>query len=406
MARGKVTIFGGTGFLGRCVVRHLLESDRSIRVASRHPERATAVFADVQLGVESIYADVNDDRSVAAAVAAVEGAVNAVSLYVENERHTFHSVHVTAAARVARLARDAGVEQLIHVSGIGSDAESASPYIRSRGEGERVVREAFPTATLIRPSVMFGQGDAFLTPVAGMLRRMPIFPLFGYGQTQLQPVHVEDVAEAIARAMQSTPSRMCYELGGPRIYAYRSLLETIARHLGGTPRLVAVPFSLWRALALAAEMLPDPPITRNQVALMQEDNVASPDGPGFAELQISPASLEEILPAILDQLHHMSHNAGSFAEAKLQSALAHLRLISLTARIGVTSRGTQRPSKTKLVAIRVGQMKESLAPFGIPRGGVRLAPRRDDVSVERINVRIIEDHSSPPSPAPLARLGG
>ena len=299
MERGKVTVFGGTGFLGRRVVRHLLECELSVRVASRHPERAMALFPDVRLGIESIHADINDDRSVAAAVAAVEGVVNAVSLYVENGRNTFHSVHVIAAARVARLAREAGVKHLIHVSGIGSDAESASPYIRSRGEGERVVREAFPTATLIRPSVMFGQGDAFLTPAARMLRRLPIFPLFGRGQTQLQPVHVEDVAGAIARAMQSAPPGTCYELGGPRIYAYRSLLEMLARHLGRKPPLVPVPFGLWRVLAYLAETLPQPPITRNQVALMQRDNVASPHAPGFADLQISSTSLEEILPTIV-----------------------------------------------------------------------------------------------------------
>ena len=156
----------------------------------------------------SIHADINDDRSVAAAVAAVEGVVNAVSLYVASGQETFHSVHVTGAARVARLAREARVRQLIHVSGIGSDAGSSSPYIRSRGEGEIVVREAFPAVVLIRPSVMFGRGDAFVTPVARMLRRLPIFPLFGRGQTQLQPAHVEDVAEAIARAIQTAQPRM------------------------------------------------------------------------------------------------------------------------------------------------------------------------------------------------------
>lgn len=299
MASGKVTVFGGTGFLGRRIVQHLLGCGWSIRVASRHPERATGLFPDVRLDIESIHADINDDRSVAAAVAAVEGVVNAVSLYVENGRHTFDSVHVTAAGRVARLAREAGVKQLIHVSGIGSDAGSASPYIRSRGEGERVVRRAFPTATLIRPSVMFGRGDAFLTPLAEMLRRLPIFPLFGRGQTQLQPADVEDVAEAIAQAMQSTRSGMCYELGGPRIYTYRSLLETLARHLGRKPLLVPMPFGLWRALAYLAEMLPEPPITRNQVALMQKDNVASPDAPGFADLQISSTSLDDVLPMLV-----------------------------------------------------------------------------------------------------------
>ncbi len=301
MARGKVTVFGGTGFLGQRVVQRLLERDFSVRVASRHPERKAALFSDVQLGIDSIHADINDDRSVAAAVAGVEGVVNAVSLYVQGGHDTFRSVHVTSAARVARLAREAGVERLIHVSGIGSDAESASPYIRSRGEGEKIVRDAFPAATLIRPSVMFGRGDAFVGPVARMLRHLPVFPLFGRGQTKLQPAHVEDVAEAIVRAMQTTQSRMCYELGGPRIYTYRSLLEVIAQHLGKKPLLVPMPFGLWHALASVAEMLPQPPITRNQVELMQTDSVASPGAAGFADLRISPTSLEDVLPEIVGQ---------------------------------------------------------------------------------------------------------
>jgi NADH dehydrogenase len=199
---------------------------------------------------------------------------------------------------VARLAREARVRQLIHVSGIGSDSESASPYIRSRGEGERVVREAFPAATFIRPSVMFGRGDAFVTPVAKMLRRLPVFPLFGGGQTRLQPAYVEDVAEAIARAVQNFRSEMYYELGGPRVYTYRSLLEVIARSLGKKPLLVPVPFGLWRMLALIAEIFPQPAITRNQVELMQIDSVASPGAPGFADLRISPTPLQDVLPAI------------------------------------------------------------------------------------------------------------
>ena len=233
MAPGKVTVFGGTGFLGQHVVRRLLERDFSVRVAVRHPERIAALFP--ALHFDAIQADVNDDRSVAAAVAGVEGVVNAVSLYAESGSQTFHSVHVEAATRVARLAREAGVGQFIHVSGIGADAESASPYIRSRGKGEKAVREAFPATTLIRPSIMFGRGDAFLIPIARMLRRLPVFPLFGRGQTQLQPAYVGDVADAIARVMQNAQSLVCYELGGPHVCTYRSLLEVIALHLAEIP---------------------------------------------------------------------------------------------------------------------------------------------------------------------------
>jgi uncharacterized protein YbjT (DUF2867 family) len=299
MAQGKVTVFGGTGFLGRRVVQRLVERDFSVRVASRHPGRTAALFPDVQPGIDAIHADINDDRSVASAVAGVEGVVNAVSLYVESGRQTFDAVHVKAAARVARLSREAGVDRFILVSGIGSDARSTSAYIRSRGEGESVVRDAFPAAKLIRPSVMFGRGDAFLIPVARLLRRLPVFPLFGRGETRLQPAHVDDVAHAMAKLMQNAPSPMCYELGGPRIYTYRSLLEVIARHLGKKPLLVPMPFELWHALASVAEMLPEPPITRNQVALMQLDNVASPGAPGFNELGISSKSLEDALPEIV-----------------------------------------------------------------------------------------------------------
>jgi uncharacterized protein YbjT (DUF2867 family) len=232
-----VTVFGGTGFLGRHVVQRLLEADHPVRVASRHPKRAAALFPGVHLGIESAYADINDDGSVATAVAGVIGVVNAVSLYMETGQQTFHTVHVEGAARVARLAREAGVARLIHVSGLGSDAKSTSPYIRSRGEGERVVREAFPAATLIRPSVIFGRGDAFVSPICG--------------QTRLQPAYVEDVAEAITRVMQELDSKLCYELGGPRVYTYRSLLEVIAQSLGTKPLLIPVPFDLWRIFALA-----------------------------------------------------------------------------------------------------------------------------------------------------------
>ena len=297
MARRKVTVFGGTGFLGQRVVQRLLERDFSVRVAVRHPERFAALFPALHL--DAIQADVNDDRSVAVAVAGVEGVVNAVSLYAESGSQTFHSVHVEAARRVARLTREAGVGRLIHLSGIGADVGSDSPYIRSRGKGEEAVREAFPVTTVIRPSIMFGARRRLPHPDNENVASSPCLPLFGRGQTQLQPAYVEDVADAIARLMQNFQFLMCYELGGPRIYTYRSLLEVIARYLGKQPRLVPMPYGLWNALASAAEMLAEPPITRNQVEPMQLDNVASPGAHGFGDLRISPTSLEDALPAIV-----------------------------------------------------------------------------------------------------------
>jgi uncharacterized protein YbjT (DUF2867 family) len=295
-----VTVFGGTGFLGRRVARHLRQHGFSIRIASRHPERGHGLFGVADPQVQSIKADIHDDRSVADALAGATGAVNAVSLYVEHGRETFHSVHVEAAERVAAQADRAGAQRLIHVSGIGSNAASPSLYIRKRGEGEQAVRSAFASATLIRPAVMFGPDDAFLTTMLKLLERLPIYPMFGRGLTRLQPAYVEDVAEAIATALQRAEGHaVIFECGGPRVYTYEELLRSIAREAGLKPRFIPLPFAAWHALAFGAEMLPRPPLTRNQVELMQVDNVTSPGVPGFAELAIAPHAIEEILREIL-----------------------------------------------------------------------------------------------------------
>jgi uncharacterized protein YbjT (DUF2867 family) len=199
-----VTVFGGTGFLGRRVVRHLRKHGFSIRIASRHPNRGHELFGLDDPQLQSVEANIHDDRSVANALAGVYGVVNAVSLYVEQGQETFHSVHVESAERVAAQARRAGAERLAHVSGIGSDAISSSLYIRKRGEGELAARTAFADAILIRPAVMFGPDDAFLTTILKLLGQLPIYPMFGRGLTRLQPACVEDVAEAIVRALQRT----------------------------------------------------------------------------------------------------------------------------------------------------------------------------------------------------------
>jgi uncharacterized protein YbjT (DUF2867 family) len=295
-----VAVFGGTGFLGCRVVRHLRKSEFSVRIASRHPDRGHRLFSLDDPHLQSVEADIQDDQSVVDALAGAYGVVNAVSLYVEHGQETFHSVHVEAAERVAVQARRAGVERLAHVSGIGSDVASPSLYIRKRGEGELAVRAAFADAILIRPAVMFGPGNSFLTTLLKLLGRLPIYPMFGRGLTKLQPAYVEDVAEAIARALQRAEMpATTFECGGPRVYTYEKLLRTIAHEAKLKPMLIPIPFAAWHALAWFAEMLPSPPVTRSQVELMQVDNVSSPEMPGFGELGISPHSIDEILWEIL-----------------------------------------------------------------------------------------------------------
>jgi uncharacterized protein YbjT (DUF2867 family) len=295
-----VTVFGGTGFLGRRIVRHLRSSGTPVRIASRHPDRGHRLFDPDDPQLQSVGADIHDERSVADALAGAYGVVNAVSLYVEHGQDTFHSVHVESAERMATQAHRAGVERLVHVSGIGADATSPSRYIRKRGEGELAVRAAFADAFFVRPAVMFGPDDAFLTTILKLLRRLPIYPMFGRGRTRLQPAYVEDVADAVARVVRRVETHsIIFEFGGPRLYSYEQFLRAVADQAGLTPLLVPIPFAVWHALAWASEILPDPPLTRNQVELMQIDTVSSPERPGLIELGISPHSVEAILQRML-----------------------------------------------------------------------------------------------------------
>lgn len=300
MSVRTVTVFGGTGFLGRRIVGHLLAHGFSVRTASRHPGPDWKLFGRDDLHRQSVEADIHNERSVAQAIAGAYGVVNAVSLYVERGNETFNSVHVEAAKCVAAQARGAGVERLVHISGIGADAAAQSLYIRKRGEGELAVRAAFPNSVLIRPAVMFGPDDAFLTPVLNLLRRLPVYPMFGGGLTRLQPVYVEDVAEAVAAALQCADTDAAtFECGGPRIYTYADFLRTVTREAGLKSILIPFPFAAWHALAWMSERLPKPSITRNQIELMQIDTISSLERPGLAELGISPHAVEEILREML-----------------------------------------------------------------------------------------------------------
>jgi uncharacterized protein YbjT (DUF2867 family) len=300
MSDRTVTVFGGTGFLGRRIVRDLRSHGFPVRIASRHPDRGHRLFGPDDPQLQSVGANIHDERSVADALAGAYGVVNAVSLYLEHGEETFHSIHVEAAQRVAAQALRAGVDRLIHISGIGADAASQSRYIRKRGEGELAVRATFVEALIIRPAVMFGPEDAFLTTILKLLRQLPAYPMFGRGLTRLQPAYVDDVAEAIGRIMQrvETPSTI-FEFGGPRVYSYEEFLRAVAHQAGLAPRLIPIPLVVWHALAWASELFPSPLLTLNQVELMQIDTVSSPEMPGFVKLGISPHSVEAILQKML-----------------------------------------------------------------------------------------------------------
>jgi uncharacterized protein YbjT (DUF2867 family) len=297
-----VTVFGGAGFLGRRIVRHLRDREFPVRIASRHPDRGHSQLGRDDSQLRFVYADIHDERSVADALAGAYAVVNTVSLYVEHGQETFHSVHVESAQRVAAQAHRAGAKRLVHISGIGADPASQSRYIRSRGEGELLVRAAFADAHFIRPAVMFGPDDAFLTTILKLLRRLPIYPMFGRGLMRLQPAYVEDVAEAIVRIIERAEAQPgIFECGGPRFYSYEEFVGIVARQAGLAPILIPIPFAVWHALAWASEILPAPLLTRNQVELMEIDTVTSPEMLGFVELGISPHSVEAILQKMLSK---------------------------------------------------------------------------------------------------------
>jgi uncharacterized protein YbjT (DUF2867 family) len=238
--------------------------------------------------------------SVAAALARADAVVNAVSAYVEKRGVTFEGVHVQGAETVARESVAGDIARLMHVSGIGADPHSGSPYIRSRGRGELMVQQAFPGATIIRPGAMFGPGDALFGTLADLARLFPVLPLIGGGGTRLQPVFVEDVAEAVARILANpgTVGRI-YELAGPRVYTLRNLVEYTLRLVGKRRLLIPIPFALADIQARFLEILPSPPLTTGQVDLLKVDSVASGALPGFPELGIQPKSIEEVVPTYI-----------------------------------------------------------------------------------------------------------
>ena len=299
-----VVVFGGGGFLGRRLVDRLSAESVTVRVAVRHPEPARIALRSLGFDrVTVVYADVRDQGSVAAAIAGADAVVDAVSAYVEKGGVTFEAVHVRGAENVAREAVAAGVARFVLVSGIGADRYSSSPYIRSRGRGEVMVQQGFPSATIVRPGAMFGPGDALFATLAELARLLPVLPLIG-GGTRLQPVFVEDVAEAIASILADPGTvGQTYELAGPRVYTLRELVNMTLQLMGKRRLLVAVPFAVAEIQARLFEFLPNPPLTTGQVDLLKVDNVASKTLPGFQDLKIRPKTVEEVLPTYIGPVH-------------------------------------------------------------------------------------------------------
>ncbi len=318
-----ITVFGGSGFIGRHLVKRLADTGAHVRVGVRDIEAASFLKVLGDTGqVVPWPADITRPDQVAAAVDGADVVVNLVGILFEWGRRTFQAVHVDGAANIAAAAKAAGAQRLVHVSAIGADADSSALYGRSKAAGEAAVTQAFPEATIVRPSVVFGPEDNFFNLFAGLARLTWVLPVFGcplqpefklfpkggfvdidlYGDggTRLQPVFAGDVAEAIMTIISDPNSAgRTYELGGPTIYSFKETMDLLLEVTGRKRFLVPVPFGLAKIPAWFLEFWPKPILTRDQVDLLRSDNVVSGTKPGFEDLGISPIAAEAVLPTYL-----------------------------------------------------------------------------------------------------------
>jgi NADH dehydrogenase len=299
MSTSLVTVFGGTGFVGRHTVRALAKAGHRIRVAVRHPNKGFFLPPMGHVGqIVLVKCNVREPEQVAAAVRGADAVVNLTGVLYSRGEQSFAALHVEAAQTIAKCAREAGARTLVHVSAIGADKDAASKYAASKGEGEARVREAFPGAAILRPSLVFGPEDDFFNRFAALARLLPALPLIGGGHTKFQPVFVGDVAAAIARCAADTGlGGRTYELGGPTVYSFKELMQIVLRETGRKRLLVPVPFALATLKAMFLQFLPKPLLTPDQVTLLKSDNVAA--GDALAAFGIVPASVEAEVPAYL-----------------------------------------------------------------------------------------------------------
>lgn len=301
MSYRVVTVFGGSGFIGRHLIRRLAKTGARVRVAVRDVEAAQFLRPMGDVGqIVPVPATIADEDSVRRAVASADAVVNLVGILYETGRQRFETVHVAGAERIARIAKAEGVSHLVHLSANGADPESESDYARTKGLGEKAVRDAFPEAVILRPSVVFGPEDDFFNRFAAMARFSPALPLVGGGATRFQPVYVGDVADAIMAGLEREEAQgKVFELGGPETYSFRDLMEYMLKVLGRHRGLIPVPFAMAKVIGAFAGMMPKPMITRDQVRLLRHDNVVSGDSPGLSDLGIKPTPLEAVVPTYL-----------------------------------------------------------------------------------------------------------
>jgi NADH dehydrogenase len=302
-----VTIFGGSGFVGRYIARRMAKEGWRVRVAVRRPNEALFVKPYGTPGqVEPMACNIRDDASVRAMIRGADAVVNCVGILNGLGKNTFDAVQAEGAGRIARIAADEGVGALVHVSAIGADAQSDSDYARTKGQGEAAVLEAFPSAVILRPSIIFGTEDQFFNRFAGMARMLPVLPVVG-AETRFQPVYVDDVAQAAVKGVLGQAAPGGYELGGPEVDTFRGLMLRMLAAIERRRAVVNVPFFLARLMGFGFDMIQavtlglieNKLITRDQLRNLARDNVVAPNAKGLADLGITPTAMEAVLPDYL-----------------------------------------------------------------------------------------------------------
>lgn len=308
MSIKTVTVLGGSGFIGRAIVRALAQRGYRVKVAARRIELAEPVKTAGDVGqVMLVRANLRVPGSIAKVVAGSEAVVNASGIAWQRGRQRYQTVHVAGARTIADACRGFGVQRLIHVSGIGADARSSTnAYVQSKVGAEDAVIAGFPDATIVRPSVVFGPGDAMFTRLARIASMAPFLPLIGDGSARVQPVFVGDVADAVATLLgKPETARSVFELGGPRVYTYREIAALVLREIDRKKPIIGVPAPLMKVAGFFAQQSAlvglTPQLTVDQVDLMLHDNVVRPGANGLATLGIRPTAAEAILPTYLDR---------------------------------------------------------------------------------------------------------